>query len=64
MVFASSRGDFTQAIPGAHSTLFILGYLLAFIVVALTHVTFNIEYYRSLSYSMPYTIKKNMRLKC
>jgi hypothetical protein len=64
MVFASSRGDFSQAIPEEHASLFIIGYFLTFMVVALTHITFNIEYYRSLLCSMPYSMRKNVRLKC
>ncbi|MGY5881599.1 MAG: hypothetical protein RTV31_15215 [Candidatus Thorarchaeota archaeon] len=62
MVFVSSRMDFQQAIPEENSDLFIILYFITYMVVALTHISLNIHYYRSLYKVTSQSMKKTMRI--
>ena len=64
MIFASSRMDFQQAVPEEHTALFIICYLMAYMAIALTHITFNVEYYRSLYSPVPRYVRRIMRPRC
>ncbi len=62
MIFVSSRMDFQQAVPAEGAVLFIAGYFTAYMVIALTHVTLNTQYYRSLTKSMAYSVTERVEL--
>ncbi|MFH1055854.1 MAG: hypothetical protein V1744_07170 [Candidatus Altiarchaeota archaeon] len=46
LVFASSRLDFQQAVPEDNTSLFIAAYVLAYLIIALAHVTLNMGSYK------------------
>jgi hypothetical protein len=49
IVFFASRMDFAQAATQSDSVLFSSAYVLAFALIALSHLTLNLDYYRGLS---------------
>lgn len=64
MVFVSSRLDFLQAAPKEHTMVYTVAYFFVFLLVAMTHITFNTGYYRGLIRSTAHSMKKKVTIKC